>query len=86
MKRIVETSEASAMEQLLGEKVLLFCLNYIYTGKLVAVNDSTVTLAEPKIVYETGAFSDSGYKDAQTMHVAEWNVSLTAIESFGKGK
>ena len=86
MKRIIETTEASAMEQLLGETVLLFCLNYIYTGKLIAVNESTVTLSEPRIVYETGPFTDSKYKDAQSLCVPEWNVSIGAIESFGKSK
>ncbi|MFZ1007821.1 MAG: hypothetical protein WAN65_13345 [Candidatus Sulfotelmatobacter sp.] len=86
VKRIIETSEASAIESLLDEQVLLFCLNYIYTGKLVAVNDTTATLADPSIVYETGSFKDSGYKDAQKLHVSEWNIALSAIESFGKSK
>lgn len=88
MKKIIEVTEVAGegLESLLGEKVLLFCLNYIYTGKLVGVNDSFVQLEEPSVVYETGAFSDRGYKDAQRLHTNVWYVQRGAIESFGVGK
>ena len=74
------------MESLLGEDVLIFCLNYIYTGRLDAVNDITITLKNPRIVYETGAFSEKAYKDAQPLHCDTWNISISAIESFGRSK
>lgn len=86
MKRIIEAAEASALESLLGEQVLIFCVNYIYTGKLTAVNKTSLTLEKPKIVYETGAYSDTGYCDAQALHCSEWHVQLSAIESFGRSK
>lgn len=86
MKRIIETDEASTLEQLLGENVLIFCLNYIYTGKLIGVNAQSVVLEEPSIVYETGPYNQAGYRDAQRLHVQTWNVSISAIESFGKSK
>ena len=86
MKRIVETDEPSPLEQLLGEKILVFCLNYIYTGTLYSVNDHTIVLNKPSIVYETGGFADGGYKHAESLHCATWNISISAIESFGKSK
>ncbi|CAN5950553.1 unnamed protein product [Sphagnum jensenii] len=52
---------------LLGQPVLLFCLNYIYAGKLVGVNDTFVKLEDAKIVYETGAFTNPTYKNAQLL-------------------
>lgn len=86
MKRITETTEASTFESLLGEQVLIFCVNYIYTGRLAAINETSLTLEKPQIVYETGAYSNAGYSDAQALHCSEWHVQLSAIESFGKSK
>jgi hypothetical protein len=88
MKKLMEVVEVEneGLIALLGQNVLLFCLNYIYTGKLVGVNDTCVMLENPSIVYETGAFSAPGYKDAQPLHVSTWYVSRGAIESFGTAK
>jgi hypothetical protein len=85
MKKIVETVEGEGLEKFLGERVTLFCANYIYTGKLSGVNDTCVLLAEAAIVYETGAFVDKKWKDAQAIG-GDWYVQLSAIESFGKLK
>ena len=62
---VVETNE-TAFESLMGEQVTIFCLNYIYHGTLIGVNDENVLLKNPKIVYETGKFSENGFKDAQS--------------------
>ena len=88
MKKLVTVTEVEGegLESLLGERVLLFCLNYIYTGKLTGINASFVQLEEPAIVYETGAFTDKGYKDAQRLHANTWYVQVGAIESFGVSK
>lgn len=85
MKKIVEVQEVEGegLTALLGENVLLFCLNYIYNGKLSGVNSSFVQLENPSIVYETGAFSDKKLKDAQSLPFHLY-VNLSAIESFGK--
>jgi hypothetical protein len=82
MRKLVEEVENEGLSKLLGEKVTLFCLNYIYTGKLVGVNDTCVLLKEPSIVYETGAFTETQWKDAQKLP-HELYVMLGAIESFG---
>lgn len=84
MKKIVEVQEVEGegLTALLGETVMLFCLNYIYTGKLAGVNQTCVLLENPAIVYETGAFDDSKLKDAQPLPNNLY-VQVWAIESFG---
>jgi hypothetical protein len=82
MKVIVETKDVLGLEDLMGQRITLFCMNYIYTGKLVGVNTTCVKLADPAIVYETGAFSDKDWKDAQPLP-NDLYVSTAAIESFG---
>lgn len=88
MRQIVTVTEVEGegFEALLGQNVLIFCANYIYAGKLIGVNDTFVKLEDPKIVYETGAFTATSYKDAQSVGQKFWYVRLEAIESFGLGK
>ena len=85
MKKIVDDVDGEGLEKFLGEKVLLMCSNYFYTGKLIGVNETCVLLENAAIVYETGAFSDAAYKDAQTI-APVWYVQVAAIESYGPGK
>lgn len=85
MKTLVEVS-GEGLESLLNTNVLLYGLNYIYTGKLVGVNASFVKLEDAKIVYETGPYSGSGYKLAESLPTKTWYVNISAIESFGPGK
>ena len=82
MKKIVENVEGEGLEKFLGERITLFCLNYIYTGKLKGVNDTCILLEDASIVYETGAFTDKAWKDAQKLP-GDWYVQRAAIESFG---
>jgi len=82
MRKIVQEVEGEGLIKLLGERVTLFCAVYIYTGKLVGVNDDCVLLEDAAIVYETGAFTDKSWKDAQKLPQA-WYVQKNTIESFG---
>ena len=82
MKKIVVETQNEGLEKLLGEKVTLFCSNYIYTGILSGVNESCVLLTEAGIVYETGPFTDGSWKDFQKLP-KDWYVQTAAIESFG---
>jgi hypothetical protein len=82
MKKIITEVEGEGLVKLMGERVTLFCVNYIYTGKLVGVNDTCVLLEDAAIVYETGSFTEKNWKDAQSLP-SDWYVSLSAIESFG---
>lgn len=82
MKKIVETVEGEGLDKLLGERVTLFCANYIYTGVLSGVNQTSVLLTNAAVVYETGPFGEKKWKDAQELP-ADWYVQTSAIESFG---
>ena len=84
MKRIVETAEGG-FDALLGEKICLFCGVYIYTGKLIGVNEDHLELDEAKIVYETGPLDRDDWKDAQPLP-NPWRVTKQAIESWGPAK
>jgi len=85
MKKLIEQVDGEGFEALMGEVITLFCLNYIYTGKLIGVNDSCVLLESPKIVYETGPFDDENWKDAQALP-HQLYVQIGCVESFGKLK
>jgi hypothetical protein len=85
MKKLIEQVDGEGLEALMGERVTLFCLNYIYTGKLTGVNDTCVLLEDAAIVYETGSFDSKDWQDAQKLP-HDWYVQTSAIESFGKLK
>ena len=82
MKKIVEEVNGEGLDKLLGERVTLFCMNYIYTGKLSGVNETCVLLTDAAIVYETGGLDESAWKDAQDLPY-DWYVQLSSVESFG---
>jgi hypothetical protein len=81
MKRLVEEVSDEGLEGLLGRRVTLFCLNYIYEGKLVGVNDDDVRLDDAGIVYETGELSAKTWKDRQALPNTLY-VRASAIESY----
>jgi hypothetical protein len=83
MKIVTETTTSEGLESLLGQNVTLFCMNYIYTGKLVGVDEVQVKLEDAKIVYETGAFTEKEWTDAQSLPNGTWYVRLATVESFG---
>ena len=82
MKKIVTEVSGEGLDKLLGEVITLFCMNYIYTGLLAGVNSDCVLLQNPYIVYETGAFTDTSWKDAQKLP-ADLYVMTASIEAFG---
>jgi hypothetical protein len=78
----IESVENEGLMALIGKTVTFFCANYIYAGKLVGVNQSCVKLENAHLVFETGSFSDSKFKDAQKLN-KEFYLQIAAIESFG---
>lgn len=82
MKVIVKESESEGLLALMGKRVTLFCLNYIYTGDLVGVNETCVKLSNAAIVYETGELGTKAWKDVQALP-QDWYVQLACVESFG---
>lgn len=83
-QKVVEV-EGEGFTALLGKQVTCFCAVYIYTGKLVGVNDSFIKLEAPKIVYETGPFNEKNWKDAQALP-NDLYIQLGMIEAFGEVK
>lgn len=83
MKKLVEVQEVEGegLIGLLGERVTLFCMNYIYTGKLTGVNSHDVLLEDAFVVFETGSFDDKEWKDAQKLPAVLY-VRLSAVESY----
>jgi hypothetical protein len=78
--------EGAGLMSLMGERVLLMCANYFYTGKLTGVNNDFVELEDPAIVYETGQWSAAKYTDEQKLHTKVFYVRTPAIEAFGVSK
>lgn len=85
MKKLVEVQEVEGegLMALMGQVATFFCLNYIYTGKLIGVNETCIIIEDPKIVYETGDFSTKTWKDAQSLPCKQFYLQTSCIESFG---
>lgn len=88
MKKLVSVQEVEGegLTALLGENVLVMCVNYFYAGKLTGVNETCIQLENPKIVYETGPWNTKGYTNAESLHTPILYVQISAIESFGVSK
>lgn len=86
MKKIVSVTEVDGegLTALMGEQVILFCMNYFYAGRLTGVNDDCVLLEDAGIVYETGEFSAPEWKDFQK--IGNVYVRIPSIEAFCRGK
>ena len=86
MRKLVEVVEVEGegLNALMGENIILFCMNYFYAGKLVGVNTDCVLLEDGGIVYETGAFTDKNWKDFQRIPGPLY-VRFASIEAFAKG-
>ena len=82
MKELVEDVQGEGLVALLGERVTLYCAIYIYSGKLVGVNDTFVKLADAEIVYNTGSFTEKKWETAENLP-NDWYVQTAMIESFG---
>lgn len=83
MKMVLTENEKEGLIALMGQRVVLMCANYFYTGKLIGVNKTCIKLEDPAIVYETGEWNLAKFKDEQKMNVQFWYIRLSAIESFG---
>jgi hypothetical protein len=83
LQEVVEVSE-EGLEGLLGKTVTVFCMNYIYQGKLVGVNTLDIKLESAYIVYETGPLSGNHRKDAQPFGSKYHYINRMAIESYGE--
>ena len=83
MKVVVEETKEEGLDAFLGKPIAVWCLNYIYTGVLVGVNDTCVKLKDAQIVSETGPFNEKGWSDAQSLPGDFHYIQNSSIESFG---
>lgn len=85
MKKIVTVTEVEGegLLSLLGKKVVVYCLNYIYAGTLEGVNQSCILLKDGGIVYDTGAHDAKSFADFQKVKEPLY-VQTGAIESFAE--
>ena len=87
MKKIVTVAEVEGegLTALLGQRVMIFALNYIYEGLLSGVNTDDVLLEDAGIVYETGPLNEKQWKDRQALPHPLY-VRTSAIESYSLAK
>ena len=78
----MKVQENDGFNSLIGQTITIFCAVYIYTGKLVVNGVDFVKIENPKIVYETGPFTSSEWKDAQALP-NDMYIQKGMIESFG---
>lgn len=83
MKVITKETNKSGLESLIGENVMLVCCRYIYTGKLIGLDNESCLLENCKTVYETGPWSNDEWKIAESLNVSEYYIAIQSIESFG---
>lgn len=83
MKKVVTVTEVEGegFEALLDKQVLIYCMSYIYTGKLVGVNKTCILLEKASIVYDTGAASSKSFTTAEKL-THDVYIQTAAIESF----
>ncbi len=79
-QKVIEV-EGEGFLALMDQRITVFGVNYIYTGKLAGVNATCILLEDAAIVYETGAFNDPKWKDAQALPKPVY-IQIAAIESF----
>jgi hypothetical protein len=68
--------------QMQGQRVTLFCANYVYSGLLANATATHLTLEDAVIVFETGDLESAGWDDAQPLPTP-WRVQISAVESWG---
>ena len=70
------------MLALLGKKVFVFCGSYHYHGTVSAVNKDEFALSNPYIVYESGAWTNKTFTNAQALPTKELFIRFAAVESY----
>jgi len=83
MKKLVQVQEVSGegLQGLLGQRITVWCVNYIYTGDLTGVNGDCILLENAGVVYETGPLNDKKWGDMQPLPHACY-IMTRCIESF----
>lgn len=83
MKKIVNVTEVEGegMLALLGQRIQVWCLNYIYEGELSGVNETCILLNDAEVVYETGNLKTKSGRSAEKLDNPAY-ISLAVVEMF----
>jgi hypothetical protein len=82
-KRVEVTEvEGTGMIGLLGKRVVLMCLNYIYEGVLDGVDETVVALSDAGIVYETGSWQHGEWENREALPAEQVFVRIDTVEAF----
>lgn len=81
MKKLITVDENEGLTFLLEKQVMIFCLNYIYSGCLSGVGETFILLENAGIVYETGPWDSKEFKDFQKLPYPIY-ISINSIQSF----
>lgn len=79
------SNKIEGLVNLIGQPVILFCMNYFYAGKLVEVTEECAKLERGGIVYETGKYKDRNWQRFEEIG-GDVYVRLASVEAFAKGK
>lgn len=80
-KQTVDTATVGIPARV-GQNVLVITGTYFYFGRLVTANCDFIEIADPYIVYETGEWSATKFKDAQRVSKNTLLISVGHIESI----
>ena len=69
---------------LLGKNVEVHTPNFIFAGKLEGVNDKFIKISNAHTVFDTGAYTNKNYSDAQKRQQDVWYIMLGSIIAFGE--
>ncbi len=69
------------LAHMVGRDVYVCCTGYAYAGVLETVGVRSITIRDPSIVYETGAWTSTKWHDAQRLPTARAVVMLAQVES-----
>jgi len=77
----VQEVEGEGLLALLDKEVVVFCMNYIYSGKLSGVNTTDILLTDAVVVYETGTLTAVEFSDSQALP-NDLYIRTASIESY----
>lgn len=82
MKVLCKEVQDEGLISLLGQRVTFWCVDFIWTGKLVGVNDDCVKLEDCGIVFETGDFNNKTWARYEKLP-KEFYLMKAGIVGFG---
>lgn len=77
------SEKSKEFEKFIGSNVVVWCINYIYAGKLEEVGDLTIVLSNAHLIFDAGNLQGETFNQYEKIKAKEWRIFLGAVESFG---